>query len=193
MKIISINLYEKIRYLLNGGIFAEPIACELNAKKSDTVLDFGCGTGAYSQIVTGKYLGVDIDESLISYARIKYGSVRKIFLTGTLKDLSVTKKVQKIDKAIVVNVLHHLNDNQVHENLSFLRKLIKKYLVIVDMDKAESNLWQKFLHLFDDGHFIRSREEFKKLIEQHFVIKKSFIYFPPTRSIRLCLFKCYPT
>ena len=192
MKIDNIAVYELVRKILNGGIFTRSIGVELAAKKSETVLDIGCGTGVYSKIVPGTYIGLDINRRLISYAQQKYSSNQRSFYNQSLEEFILKKTSHPIDKCLIINVLHHLSDKEVNSLLKLVNHIVKEKIIIVDTDKGGANIFQRFLYLFDDGHFIRTRDELRHLITKHFRIKRDFIFCTPTRSIRLCLFNCIP-
>lgn len=192
MKLLYFRIYEAIRIILNGGIYKRVIERELNPSVIDTVLDVGCGTGIYSLIIPGKYLGIDTNRGIIEYARKKYQTSQKRFYVGRLESLVNQNKIKEIDKAIVINVLHHLNQKEVSSLLASLNTLVKQKVIIVDTDKTGANWFQKLFYLFDDGHHMRSLQMLHHIISTHLNIRKEYIFFPPTYTVRLCLFDCQP-
>lgn len=192
MKINNIWLYEKIRILLNGNLYKDVILRELKPQPTEAVLDVGCGTGYYSQVVKGKYIGVDINPYLINYANHIYSGTNKKFYASDLQTLIKLKIIKHADKAFIINVLHHLKDQEVISLLTSLKKITKKKIIIVDTDKGGANWFQRIFYLFDDGHYIRSQQELQSLIRKSLHIRNQYIFFPPSHTVRLCLFNCIP-
>lgn len=67
------------------------IAFGLYSKRMDVIRNFGvitsmstldvaCGTGQYSILTKGNYLGIDLDKKYIEYANKIYGEENKIFI-----------------------------------------------------------------------------------------------------------------
>lgn len=192
MRISNIRLYESIRILLNGGLYKHVIARELKPQISETILDVGCGTGIYSTIVTGKYIGVDINPHLIEYANHTYAGHNKVFYANDVQSLIKQKKIKQVNKAIIINVLHHLNDQKATSLLKCIKTITKKKVIIVDTDKEGANWLQRLFYMLDDGHHIRSQKELRHLIGKHFQIRNELPFFPLTHTVRLCLFDCIP-
>ncbi|MCL5789196.1 MAG: class I SAM-dependent methyltransferase [Candidatus Thermoplasmatota archaeon] len=90
------------------------------------VLDYGCGYGFGSMIMEryGEYVGVDIDNEAISWARENIGKVntRSKFLTPD--QLKETYGFNSFDLVISFEVIEHVNDPR--NFLEFLSKMVKK-------------------------------------------------------------------
>ena len=180
--------YNLLRKVLNGGIFIKEIANALNAREDEKVCDICCGTGTYSLIVEGEYIGVDLNERYIDYATKKYGSKKKKFINANVKSIDFEKKY--FDKAMMINATHHFSDE---ENLKIFQKVnhfVRNEFIIVDINLDASNFFQKALLHLDRGRFIRSLAKQRALVSKIFKIESVFLFTTKTKSASLCLIKC---
>ncbi len=71
------------------------------------ILDIGCGIGNYRECFSGEYVGVDINENYIEYARQH--------LSGTFEVMdaaNLTFSRASFDHAVTIATTHHLTDVQ---------------------------------------------------------------------------------
>lgn len=141
-------------------------------KKRDFVLDYGCGVGFFCRLFNHKkYLGIDINKNfIISAKKIN----RKYKFTGfDSKDI----KKYNINSILINNVIHHLSDKQVKDSFRFLRKNSKKKSKILIVEPLFPNNFfslQFFLKALDIGNFIRSKEQYLKILKEEIIIKDSY-------------------
>jgi 2-polyprenyl-3-methyl-5-hydroxy-6-metoxy-1,4-benzoquinol methylase len=175
------NLYENKKY--TRTISTDPqmkyIFDKLDIKKTDAVLDIGCGIGDYTHAVYTKYskdiVGVDHD---IESAQKKYKDEH--FMKYDCNKLMPFKNGQ-FDVIISVNVIEHLlNPKQFMEECSRILKKNGKIALVT----ANLNF---FLHnyFFDKTHLYEwSMDDFRSFVEKYIKIdelKKSsamFNYYP---------------
>lgn len=132
--------------------------------KLKRVLDAGCGTGILCSLFSPKvYLGIDINEDVIFYARKKHKGYT--FEIGDLTDLDLK---QEFDLAIVIGVLHHLSDNQVRKFLSDVNEILVEKGVVIFIEaiypRDKKSFVSFLLRYFDKGGYIRKTGQYKKLV-----------------------------
>lgn len=139
----------------------------LKEKKGDKVLDIGCGTGEFSPLFDANfYCGIDISPDYISYA----GKNNK----GEFKVMDATNidfPDQSFDFILIMAVLHHLNDEDSNKVIKEAKRVLKPNGQILIMEDAKiprlENKMVRFAQKFDKGEFIRTPENYKKIIEPH--------------------------
>lgn len=136
-----------------------------------TVLDFGCGTGDFSQAIPKhiKYLGVDLNEKYIVYAQKKYRSQEKNFMIQNVIDQAFYKN-KKFDAILLISMLHHLSDDELCLILPVLRKITRKVIVVADLIPNPDGILRKLMVKLDQGRFIRTPEEKIKTLQKYFKV-----------------------
>jgi len=177
------------RLLGNGNRGLPVVRATLAATPEERVLDLGCGCGGFSQAVPGDYLGIDPDPDYIAFARWRFGSPRRRFATLRLEDLDPR---EPFDKAIMVNCLHHLSDAQADGVLARLATLVRRRLVVVDLDPDRSNRFQSFLLAHDRGRFVRSPRRQRALLESRFRVLGQSGFTDVTGTAVQVVFTCEP-
>ena len=184
--------YDRARWLTNFGVFSGPIAAALRAGPGERVLDIGCGTGTYSEIVPGDYVGLDPDVRRVRYARRRHGTDRHTFEKGWVGDAYQLFGRKSFHKTLIVNVLHHLGDDECRHLLRLVAELTRGRLVVVDADRARANRWQRILLDRVPGHFIRSEAELGHLVRSEFQILRTTRFTTVSHSVPLFVFVCEP-
>lgn len=179
------SIYRLLRIVLNGGRFTAPVEDYLQTTPEEKVVDVGCGVGDFSKIVKGHYEGYDLNKRFVQYAQEKFGTPQKSFYC---QDALSLPKNKRFDKGIIVNILHHFDDQELDRLLSGLKNLVTQYFVITDADWDASNRFQQWLLKKDQGSFFRSRKNLMALISRHFEVKDFDLF--ETRSGSVQLFRC---
>ena len=169
----KVNLYlEKIFGRVMSSFYTSIISrMELNS--SDTVLDFGCGTGNSARHIVkkaGKVVCLDIENEKMKYAKKtvrKYDNVEFVE-----KELPSCGYKEEFDKIVVVYVLHDFNDAMLKEIAgAFLDSLKPKgRMFICEPCKETHGIEPKVLrkHFLDAGF---------KLVEEKLEEKKFKMIF----------------
>lgn len=161
--------YERVRTINNDPLLKK-IIIDLDIKKSDTVLDYGCGAGDYtfqlSQIAK-KTVGLDINTKR---AEDRFPTIKFIQDNGM-----GTKyfRSNSIDKIIAINVIEHIHDFEglLKKLQGILKPNGRLFITTYDTDFI--------LHavLNDSSHVIEwDKAEFKNLINRFFKVNKAYNY-----------------
>jgi len=141
-------------FLKNLGVFRD----------NPSVLDIGCGTGLFGEVTEGPYVGVDIDCQSIQYAKTKRYKTKKTFKCIDINTLAKGKVL--FDVALIVDVIHHLNDQECIDLLKASAKMTKKYLISLDpISKKGINIIEKGIRLCDQGKYFRNLTKFNALFQ----------------------------
>ncbi len=130
------------------------------------VLDLGCGPGTNTHHFDGAdYLGVDIDERSIDYARRRH---RRDFLVA---DITKGFEVEKgFDFILVNSLLHHIDTPDTRRVLSRLQTLLSDegHVHILELVSPAAPSIPRLLARWDRGDFPRPLAEWQELFEEHF-------------------------
>ena len=118
-------VYQMFQHL--GGFFdarLKAIGSYLPIKSGQKVVDIGCGPGfIVEHLPRGiSYLGFDTDASYIAYATARFGDKGRFFCQ--IFDEQVARNHAPVDIVMMNGVLHHMNDNEVHQNLVGIKKAL---------------------------------------------------------------------
>ena len=159
-------------FLLCRGVFEanfrairRTIREQLPAQPGRRILDVACGPGAFSELFQAEgYVGVDMNERYIRYARRHY--------PGTFQIMDARKldfDNDAFDDVLVYGLLHHLNDADARAVLEGISRVLKRsgrVLIIEDIPtESRLNLIGHLLHRIENGHFIRTAEEYRGLLD----------------------------
>jgi len=101
---------------------------ELKKLKCKTVVDIGCGSGEWCELLLDDYTGVDISKKLIKQCKKKYPD--KKFINSDI--LSLSDKIdKKFDIAFTFTCFLHVRPEEIKENIKALKK-VAKYGVFVE-------------------------------------------------------------
>lgn len=153
--------------------------------EGSSVLDVGCGTGHYSRLAQGRYLGIDLDERYIAFARSRYSRPMVEFRCANLAELSA--ETTRFDVVIAVDVLHHLSDELAINVLRACKRLASRYVVSFEPIQEQSNVFGRWLVANDRGEFIRSAPATAGLIKRASldIVASEPVYLRPSRTIAM--------
>ena len=158
-------IWKAVRFLLEFlfGIYSKRIMLIKNSKiigKNDSFLDIGCGSGHFSVLTEGKYLGIDLNEKYINDARKKYAD--KKFICADVSE--VYKEKNKFDNVLLVDILHHLDDKKSIQLLKSLLNISNKKIINFEpISYKNPNPIDKLWIQMDRGEYIRDGEKLDKL------------------------------
>ena len=163
----------------------EVIKKELNAKKNEKILDIGCGLGNFSQVTSGKYVGIDTNKSFIKFANQNYANKNKKFMLMDTTKLEFKDK--SFDKTLFISMLHHFSDEESKIILREIQRVTKKQLLMLDLLPTDRR-FVKFIYRMDRGSNIRTQKEQFRLVKKYFKIVKykKFDTLMSVHSLILC-------
>ena len=170
--------YSLVQSVMSGTSFREKIVKKYITKKNVKVLDIGCGPAEILDILPKiHYYGFDINPVYINSAKIKYENKGKFFCKKlTSKNI---KYLPKFDYILLLGVLHHLNDKEVNELMTNIKKVLKRKGNIITLDNIftnNQNFIAKFLIQMDKGQNVRSKKGYLNILKNHFKKINSKIY-----------------
>lgn len=152
---------------------------DLGFYSGESVLDFGCGTGGWSTLLSdrvgidGNVLGVDSNSHVIDYCKNKYRSLNKNNLEF---DIIENVKESNFDSAIAFNVLSYPNDPV---------KLLKKILTYI---KPSGCVYIKDTNILSDFYWPLDEEMLARVqscLSNSFSKNRKINGYDPAFSLRL--------
>ena len=179
-------LFEINQVVVDGGKRA-PVSRFLEEVEYDSVVDLGCGTGAWSYLATGRYLGLDQSPSFIQGCKARFQKdARKRFEVGDLESMALE---EDFDLALMMSVLHHLSDTQAEAALSRVAGRAR-LLLVMDLIPIPRNPLSRLLYGLDRGDFIRSLEDQRAVLLRsgHWQLEREDSFHSYNRLYRHSLF-----
>jgi SAM-dependent methyltransferase len=163
------QLYQEL-----GGFFGarvKAIRDYLDLRPGARVIDIGCGPGyILKHLPQGiDYVGLDIDQPSIDYARAHFGSrgrfERRFFDGDAVNDLGPA------DVVMMNGVMHHIGDGDLAATLGHVKAALKPGGVLFTLDgcyaPGQSRI-DKWLLDNDRGVYVRDAEGYRRLLEGTF-------------------------
>jgi 2-polyprenyl-3-methyl-5-hydroxy-6-metoxy-1,4-benzoquinol methylase len=147
------------------------IAAYLPMQGGEKIVDIGCGPGFMAKHLPSKvsYLGFDIDDTYISYARTHFGDKGRFFCQ--LFDAEAARQHGPVDIVMMNGVLHHLTDDEVHDILRVVSSGLSPRGRLFTLDGCfsdDQSSVARFLLKSDRGQYVRTRKEYESLMTSHF-------------------------
>jgi len=140
-------------------------------KKEFNVIDVGSGPSSIlRRLPKINYYGFDIDPFYINYAKIKYPKKNFNFFCEKLTKKKIFK-LPKFDCALLLGIVHHLNDVEFKKILNLIKIRLKKRGKILILDSVltkKQNFISRFLIKKDRGDNIRKLKDFKFILNKYF-------------------------
>ncbi len=131
------------------------------------VLDVACGPGINSAIFAHTdYLGVDINESYVDYARRRYPGR---FMVADVAEWTVPRE-ERFDCVLANSFFHHVGDDAARRILAGLHGAVSDdgHLHVVDLVLPAEMSVARALARLDRGDFPRSMEACRELFAERF-------------------------
>lgn len=163
------QLYQEL-----GGFFAARVSAireYLDIQPSARIIDIGCGPGHILRHLPAgvDYVGFDIDEPSIAYARARFGQRGQFHCR--LFDGAGVQEFGPADVVMMNGVLHHIPDAELTETLGHVRDVLKPGGVLFTLDgcyaPGQSRL-AKWLLDNDRGVHVREADGYRALLEGTF-------------------------
>jgi SAM-dependent methyltransferase len=122
-----------------------------------SILDIGCGTGQYSVLTEGRYLGIDLNERYIRGARKRHPDGSKDFRCVDVRTLWEEKS--RFDMVLLVDFLHHLADEHAIKILTMASQLAGKWVVNFEPLTHQTNPVGRWIVNHDQGHYMRPLDD----------------------------------
>jgi ubiquinone/menaquinone biosynthesis C-methylase UbiE len=167
------RLWLLMQNTIGGNTSKQALATE-HYKGQKRVLEIGCSvgniSGAFCKFSGVEFTGIDIDISAIDLARRRFRNYPNFqFSVTSLEELS--RQGVKFDYVLFAAMLHHVSDD---DGLQLLRDAVKctesgGQLVVYEPEAVKAaDSW--FLHFFyshfEQGSFLRVREDLLRLVER---------------------------
>lgn len=177
-------VFNNIRPLFMGGLNHAPPYEYLECNKDDIILDVGCGMGDALNYLKGfkEYHGFDIDKRAIdNFDKKGMDNVYAYHKILTREDVVRIRPT----KVILLSLLHHISDREALELLNALSGVerVATHDAVYCKGKPFSNL----LSFLDRGRFVKTQDEYKKLIKKSpfYVFRKGY-HTPSKRGWGTC-------
>lgn len=152
----------------------EPIVNCSEYKSAQRILDIACGPGINTKYFKGRnYLGIDLNQKYVDYARSKYGDFYKCH---DAREIDAT--LGKFDLILMNSFLHHVSDQDTVNIINRAKMLLNPggTIQIADITMPNENGIVKFLAKSDRGKYVRSAERLQTLVAECLNIKNQKSY-----------------
>jgi SAM-dependent methyltransferase len=149
---LALGLYRKrMRKIREWGV--------LDGRAS--VLDIGCGTGQYSALTSGEYVGIDLNAEYVAYARKRCQRPGTTFRCGDVSELA--RDGASFDIVLMVDFLHHVSDQEAQGLLETVGRLARRSIVSFEPVPDQTNPLGSWIVRHDRGHYVRRLERLREL------------------------------
>lgn len=141
------------------------------------ILDFGCGTGWFTERLShhGRAVGIDLSPAAIAMAQATYPNVP--FIAGNLYE--ITFPAERFDVVVSQEVVAHVEDPDAY--LGIIARILKPngYLIITAANRVVMDRWlnpgrDPYAHI----KFYPTRGEFKRMLRRRFRVLRTGSIMP---------------
>jgi len=172
----NLYLYNLAQFFF-GMDFYKVAAFHIKKFPHKSIIEIGCGTALLlKHISIDRYLGVDMNEDYINYARKKH---KKNGVTFLVEDANKLKKInENFDLLIMFNIIHHLSENNLNAIIKNLIRNVKfSRIIVLDSKPVWPFGW--FLEKIDQGDNFRELDEIAGIFSRHFTVEKTIVLRKP--------------
>jgi SAM-dependent methyltransferase len=166
------------------------IESALALQPDERLLDVGCGTGVGSRLGKRMYVGVDRGLNHLRFAARRSSRSSCMFAAMSALDLGVADRA--FEKALLINVAHHLDDDALDRLLTELKRVVRTKIVVVDAAPEDANRLEAFLFRHDRGDHVRGRRVLRSFLSRHHVVEREEVFHNRLHTVRQVLFSLVP-
>lgn len=137
-----------------------------------SVLDIGCGTGAYCGFFSGQYFGIDDNPLYMGLASREHEKGKFVVMSGSR--LAFTQNT--FDHVLIIAAIHHMDDEVVGQTIveafRVLRNSGRVHVVDPVQPVLRRSIFKKFLLARDRGCYPRSLSQLTLLVSSTSRIEK---------------------
>jgi SAM-dependent methyltransferase len=194
-RILSSPSFLNLLYWLMGSPRFRKFCVDAYIKPNagDRVVDLGCGTAEIaSYMPTALYTGIDPNPQYIAGARRRLGQKAVLVTADPVQDANLLEG--KYDIALLLGVLHHLDDASADTMLGLARRLLRPggRLVTHDIANVKGRGWlERLLVRMDRGQHVRQIDSYPALARRHFQtvdasVHQGLLTIPYTHVFMVC-------
>lgn len=163
----------------------------LAMEPGERLLDVGCGSGMGAGLTTGTYIGVDMEMPYLRFAHQRLqNSPTHAFARMSAFQLAFADGT--FDKAMMLNLVHHLDEATLDGFLRELTRVVRKKVFILDHAPDRDNAVSGWLLSLDRGEHIRQRAQLRPLLERHYDVEREETFFNLEHTVSCVLFTMVP-
>ena len=180
-------LYNLVQKIFSHSATENFVKKELKSRDKAVVCDIGCGTANILSLLDSDYtyFGFDISEDYIAEARLKFKDRSQTIFIAEGFNEKTSKKLPKVDLFIMLGIMHHLSDFDLHQTLVNVSKKMNKNGRLITVDPVTfsgQSIISKILVGMDRGKAVRSPSGYLSLLEKELKVlhsQKLNQVFPP--------------
>jgi ubiquinone/menaquinone biosynthesis C-methylase UbiE len=163
----------------------------LDLQPGERLLDVGCGSGMGAGLTNSTYIGVDNEMTYLRFANGRLRS-RPTHSFACMSASQLAFRDGAFDKAMMLNLVHHLDESTLDGFLCELERVVRKKVFILDHAPDHDNAVSGWLLSLDRGEHMRRRAELRAIVERHFEVENEEAFFNLEHTISHVLFTLVP-
>jgi ubiquinone/menaquinone biosynthesis C-methylase UbiE len=185
----SATWFHLVRSHVYVGTTPRLAAC-LDPRPDERIIDVGCGTGLCAGLVNGHYVGIDTNVPYLRLARRHArGHTNHV---AKMSGAALGFRDGAFDKAMLISIVHHLDDEAVDSLLNSLRRVVRGAVVVLDLAAEYGNWLERWFVRHDRGHHVRPVPAMRSLLTRHYRLTHEEIFHNTARTVAQVMFRLVP-